>query len=798
MKTILFLLFFPLGIFAQVNLGQSLIGHWAFNGNANDSSPYGHNGTVSGATLVPGKLGIPNTAYFFDGINDFIEVASSGLLNSFPGDSMTIYVYLKVSGFYMGICHGNCVVDKGNSDFIAGHYSIRFSDFFSSTFLNCSSPVNSSQQNYTAHISNSGTTATGYLPFIDTTLWDCLIVTSDGVTCKTYLNGIQVGSFSLVGPLGSNNDNLFFGRKNSQAYPYWMKGIIDEIRIYNRVINTQEMDSLCNQFLANNVVANFLYTKIDSCNTVQIQFTDSSYGMNTSVQTWLWDFGDGTTSNQQNPLHTYASSGNFSVSLIVSNGLGLSDTFSQMLSITPPPQINLTILSSPTPPILCQGEVCTLQASGASSYQWSGSITNGVPFVPSMSAWYTVVGTDSNGCIGMDSVFVEVNPVPVININSSSPAICVGQTLTLTATGGANYFWSHGITNGISFTPISTNTYTVTATNTFGCTNESSVLVPVNPLPVVQAMANPNPVCLGEPLTLSASGAIQYVWSGMVQNGVPFTPNATDTYTVLGTDVNGCQSWDSITVPVLPLPQLSVNPHDTTICFGDSVLISTQGAYTYTWNPSTNLIPVSNNSMLVFPANTTNYIVTGSDAQGCSATILSQIQVKPAVDIQITKNRDANCTNRNVELQAGGAQTYQWQPENSPNNGINQIVNYTVNETTLFTVTGWQDGCSGVDSLWVKYNSTVESALQIPNAFTPNGDGLNDCFRILYAGEVLKFYLAIYNRWGQRVFETDDYQNCWNGDFNNMRVELGTYYFHLKLGTSCGTVRVNGDITIIY
>lgn len=470
------------------------------------------------------------------------------------------------------------------------------------------------------------------------------------------------------------------------------------------------------------------------------------------------------------------------------------------------PNSNVTVYLNTSPQIstialpntVCLGGATTLTATGGGSYTWTGGVTNGNSFVPSATSTYTVTGTDINGCSSTSSVLVTVLPLPSVTANTSPTAICVGTGVTLTGSGANSYFWSGGVINGQLFYPTTTSNYIVTGTDANGCSNTSSVIVIVNPLPTVQALANPNPVCLGSPLTLTGSGANQYTWSGSVQNNIPFTPSSTATYTVIGTDANGCQNSDSITVSVLPIPQLSISPTDTIICFGDSVSITTQGASTYTWNPNSDLFQISYNSVSAFPPITTNYLVTGTDAMGCSATIQAQIQVKPPIDIQITKNRDANCTDRMVELQVEGAQTYQWQPENSLNNGVNNSVEYNVPHNTLFTVTGSMDGCTGIDSIWVFYNPTVESALRIPNAFTPNGDGLNDCFRIIYHGEILKFYLAIYDRWGQRIYETNDSQSCWNGEFNNYKVDLGTYFYMLEFSTPCGQTKQFGDITLIY
>ena len=91
-----------------------------------------------------------------------------------------------------------------------------------------------------------------------------------------------------------------------------------------------------------------------------------------------------------------------------------------------------------------------------------------------------------------------------------------------------------------------------------------------------------------------------------------------------------------------------------------------------------------------------------------------------------------------------------------------------------------------------------EASIYIPNAFTPNGDGRNDCFSVLNTANFKDYYFAIYNRWGQRVFEADNPDDCWDGNLNNQRVESSTYYYFLKGETQCGKIFLKVDITVIY
>jgi hypothetical protein len=151
-----------------------------------------------------------------------------------------------------------------------------------------------------------------------------------------------------------------------------------------------------------------------------------------------------------------------------------------------------------------------------------------------------------------------VNALPVVNAGVDQ-ALCIGSTATLTGAGATTYSWNNGVANGVSFTPAATNTYTVTGTDVNGCINTDQVVVTVNPLPLVNAGPDIS-VCTATPVTLNGSGASIYVWSGGITNGVAFTPAATTTYTLTGTDVNGCVNTDAVTVTVLSTAPINAGP----------------------------------------------------------------------------------------------------------------------------------------------------------------------------------------------------------------------------------------------
>ncbi len=224
----------------------------------------------------------------------------------------------------------------------------------------------------------------------------------------------------------------------------------------------------------------------------------------------------------------------------------------------------VTVIVNPLPVVnagndieTCLGEAVTLNGSGnATNYSWNNAVINGTSFTPALGTTiYTVTGTDLNGCVNSDNVTVIVNPLPSVNAGVDQ-SICLGQGATLTASGsGINYIWNNGVSNGVQFFPTQgTFTYIVTATDVEGCQNTDELILTVNSLPNINAGTDVT-ICEGSGVTLSATGAVSYIWNNGEANGALVTPSlGSSTYSVIGTDGNGCQNSSQFTVTVIPVP----------------------------------------------------------------------------------------------------------------------------------------------------------------------------------------------------------------------------------------------------
>lgn len=338
---------------------------------------------------------------------------------------------------------------------------------------------------------------------------------------------------------------------------------------------------------------------------------------------------------------------------------------------------------------VCQGDTTTLSGMGANSYQWTGGITDGVAFVPSASSSYILTGTDANNCVNTDTVIVSVNPLPNVD-GGNNVIVCLGDTVTLSGTGAISYSWSGGIFDGIGFVPTSTKSYIVVGTDGNNCKENDTVTVTIQPLPSVFG-GNDTSICEFDSLVLAGSGAVTYSWSGGISDGVKFSPSATASYVVTGTDSNNCSATDTVSVIVIDGPNIN-GGSDKEICQGKPVALTATGAVSYSW---TNGIT---NGVSFFPSATQSYIVTGTDSNGCTAKDTVKVTVNPLPAIDAGPDTTV-CPNSTVTLSASGGVSYAW------NNNVTNGVPFTPATTSSYIVTGVDiKNCVGKDTVIVTVN----------------------------------------------------------------------------------------------
>jgi hypothetical protein len=321
-------------------------------------------------------------------------------------------------------------------------------------------------------------------------------------------------------------------------------------------------------------VTSFAAPATGKCAGTALTFTDQSINSPTA---WSWSVNPATNvmvtlPGSQNPSILFLNAGTYTVSAQTSNSIGAGNVSSQVITINPLPQINI----SGNPQTVCPGKPATFVASGAAGYTWSngGGNNTTASFFPSSITVYSVTGS-ANGCTSVKTATAFIAAPPVVNI-SGAATICEGDFITLTASGANTYSWSTAATgSAVSISPGVTSTFSVYGTNAAGCTSTATTVVTVNPMPVLNITAGDTTVCANEEIVLTASGGSAYSWFPGGQSGttVTFTPAVPTTYTVVGTDDNGCQNAVLFAVMVeectglgetgTGLPAISIFPNPT-------------------------------------------------------------------------------------------------------------------------------------------------------------------------------------------------------------------------------------------
>ncbi len=431
--------------------------------------------------------------------------------------------------------------------------------------------------------------------------------------------------------------------------------------------------------------ANFTTSPVCIGNSTTFNSTSSG-----AITSWHWIFGNGDFSLVQNPTYTYDSSGTYNVTLIVTTTNGCPDTITKTVTVNPLPVANAG------PGIaICSGSSGILVASGGVTYIWTpgGSVGDTLVVNPLVNTSYIVTVTDANGCTASDSVIVVVNVLPDANAGPGI-TICKGSSGTLTGGGVGNYVWSPGgaTTTTITVNPTVTTIYTITVTDSNGCSASDTATVFVhNPAVINLSYA---PFCTGDSSTLTAGvTGVSYIWS-TGDTTETITVAAGGNYKVTITDSLGCSAADSITVTINQLPVANAGP-DKDICIGASATLTASGGGTYLWSNG-----ATTNTITVNPIITTNYIVTVTNGNGCQAsdTAIVNVHALPTADAGTDQTI---CSGSSATLTGSGGISYQWNPVGSANQTI--TVNPASNTTYYLTVTD-AFGCSASDSINVTVN----------------------------------------------------------------------------------------------
>lgn len=455
-------------------------------------------------------------------------------------------------------------------------------------------------------------------------------------------------------------------------------------------------------------------------NTNVVLNASTILGSPSYTYTWLQS-GTETFTNTSTPGNTdqitVTSTGPNTFTVYSQDRYACPTSTSISLSVTPSPTITANTST------ICLGQqTATLTANGAVNYTWTPSATlssangNPVTAIPASSTTYTITGSDANGCVSTKTTAVTVVTTPTLTA-STNTTICPAASTTLSVSGASTYTWapagSLSASTGslVTATPAATTVYSITGTNSNGCTATTTLQVTVASNPTVTATANAT-ICPGATTSFTASGASTYTWTPAATlnsaNGatVSATPLANTVYSVTGTNAGGCINSATVSVTIAPNPTITASA-STTICPAGSSTLTVSGATNYTWSPAASLNTANGATVTASPAGTTTYTVFGANATGCAGITTVTVTVTPNPTITITPNATV-CPNSSNSLTAGGAGSYTWSPNVFlTGSQFSSTVISTPTTSTTYTVTGLSGICSSTAAVTLVVSNTV-------------------------------------------------------------------------------------------
>jgi len=507
--------------------------------------------------------------------------------------------------------------------------------------------------------------------------------------------------------------------------------------------------SLGDTIKVDKVVAGFRRSSQFNCGQTTVQFIDTSsafYG----IASRRWEFGDGTNSSLQNVQKTFNQNGTYYTNLQVTGISGCIDT------VTVP--IDVVVRNFPA----------------------------------------SVIGSDSVACTGqainLAALVQSTDSVSILNWSFGNNTTASGKNVK------AIYN-----TSGMYTVRLITSTI-------YGCTDTTYKTIQVNASPIVNGGPDVR-ICKGQSIQLQAFGASTYQWSPL-QNLSCSTcanpianPNLSTQYIVRGSNNQNCSVTDTIVVEVIQPFKLTVSNNDS-ICIGEQTQLFASGATRYLWNPVAGLSNGTIPNPIANPTTTTQYQVIGGDPYNCffdTAYVTVAVGNYPTVNLGTGGTFVAGTAQIISPLLTNGPfKSYLWTPATDlsctncprPVVTINKDITYKLEVENIY-------GCKASDT--IIYKATCQEALQvyIPNAFSPDGDGLNDILMVRGKGLATIKYFRIFNRWGQLVFErsnfsANDAQQGWDGKVNGIQANPDVYVFTAEVVCTAGENFVlKGNVTLV-
>jgi gliding motility-associated-like protein len=585
------------------------------------------------------------------------------------------------------------------------------------------------------------------------------------------------------------------------------------------------------------VIASYTYS--NSCaDKKTFSFTNTSQGNLSSV---VWDFGDGSpVVNTLNAVHTFPTSGSFVTTLTVTDSItGCSDIYSRTIYTSDPFLVN-------TDSSICRNTITHFSIGNnydnpAATYTWqvvgkqTAALTDSSLMIKADIFGnfnnYVIINGGAQYCkdtIPLDHKILVRGPAlsytapaslcfkELYNVNNTSKPYLPQDSVNM-------WHWNFG-TGSVNDTTYQPEPYLYSRAGKYnvklfgidinGCYDSLVKPVTVNPLPFLHVIPALDTLCEGQTDTLIAFHNESIIWSPSTGlscatcDTVVANPSATTKYLVTATSQFGCISTDSAFVKVFPNFVATPSASDIYLCLNDSVQLSIDPPMNeIVWSPSTGLSTSNNYNPIAFPRETTTYTATITDSIGCftrSADITVHVKSLPTVDAGPNQVYPYNSSFTLSPLYSDNVASYNWSPFNllscstcpNPNGIASASVPYVITVTS-------DSGCIAKDSITI-FVECKEANLLMPNAFTPNGDNLNDYFYPLARGGIKSIKrFSIYDRFGKLIFEKRDFfpndkSFGWNGRVNNMDQTTSVFVYYVEALCDLGeSIYKKGSVTLI-
>jgi gliding motility-associated-like protein len=436
--------------------------------------------------------------------------------------------------------------------------------------------------------------------------------------------------------------------------------------------------------------------------------------------------------------------------------------------------ITMKVITTNSPPVtlgndttLCTDSYRLNAPIGYKSYHWQDGSTNSTYLVKT-SGTYAVQVTDACGRVFKSSIKVTLNAAPAFPLVTAM-SVCEGESTLLKAPDGFNNYQWHasdnslaGSTQELMITPALSTTYVATAQSPTGCTVQGTVTVTVKEKAMLH-LGMDTSICKGDSLVLQASNDfISYYWStGKTQPSI--TVSTPGTYSLKAQNSNGCYSYDTLTIDKInSLPAVYLAKQKWLCANTNLTLDAGNGFQSYHWN-------TGDVSQQITVSDTGLYAVTVLDQNGCKGSDQVHIATMRPQPYNFLQSDTAICQYSAINLEpATSFSSYLWSTgEHTKNINITRAGIYKLEVTDSF-------GCIGVSQIRVQ-EKECRTGIYIPNAFSPNNDGKNDIFKPEVFGGLSSYLLIVYDRWGNKVFESRNAMEGWNGRANNFDLGSGAY-----------------------